>query len=117
MTDMNIERDNFYTTRDGTKVRIVCVDAGGPQPVIAVDDGGDVSTHTIDGRYYVDNLKNNLDIIGPWVEPVKPLELWVNVYNAPAWGGGSFTYHSQDEAKRNSYGAERIAVHMREVMP
>ena len=110
---VNIERDKFYATRDGTKVRIVCVDAGGPQPVIAVDDGGDVSTHTIDGRYYVDNLKNNLDIIGPWVEPVKPLELWVNVWISCGMSG----FESKEAAEWHSSGAKRVGVHMREVLP
>lgn len=46
---LNIERDHWYLTRDGTKVRVVCVDAPGGWPVIGVFANGNVTLWEKDG--------------------------------------------------------------------
>lgn len=105
-------RDRYYTTRAGEKVRLICTDAPGEYPLIILDEDGDPTSLTIGGSVYQSCDEDGRDITGPWVEPVKPLEVWLNYYDC--------TYFStwESEAKAREFASPdylRIAVHMREV--
>lgn len=68
------ERDKVYKTRDGKSVRVLCVDAPGPLPMIGIylDEGetlgGCAPRHT-DGRLYT-HRDSELDLIPAKPEPV-----------------------------------------------
>ena len=70
--------DKEYQTKDGRKVRIICVD--GPRwqsPVIGVKEGyGDIDMWTEDGKF------NSSGNESPWdlVEVPKTVTRWVNIY-------------------------------------
>lgn len=107
---MKWARDNYYVTRAGEKVRLICTDAGEAWPLVFIGDGVGVVRHPPSGF----RASSEFDIIGPWVEPVKPLEVWVNFYkdHSPS------AYASEGMAKCHALSdALRIAVHMREVLP
>jgi hypothetical protein len=68
-------------TRDGRKARIVCVDALGAQPIVALVEGDKYETegrHYMDGFYQHDRVPSLRDLINI---PQKR-EGWVNVYPA-----------------------------------
>ena len=65
---MNIERDKRYLTRNGSIVRVVCIDAPGPYPVISVDEDGDTSSHSKTGLC-VDSSLCGDDIVAEHREP------------------------------------------------
>ena len=108
------KRDSYYRTRSGGRVRLICTDAPGNMPLVFLGDCGEFESYTAAGSYYASGDVSSLDIIGPWVEPVKPLELWVNDWG-PADDRGY--YETEADARSCALGAERIAVHMREVLP
>ena len=108
------KRDSYYRTRSGDRVRLICTDAPGNMPLVFLGDCGEFESYAADGGYYAGGHVSSLDIIGPWVEPVKPMECWMNVYPH----GGYFKFSSQAEAiDAADTDATRIAVHMREVLP
>jgi len=83
---LKLEVGKFYTTRDGRKVRAICVDRRHPvYPVIVlspIPDSSDEVTvaYTADGAFMYES-PNTQDIVGPWVE--KPTDWdWANV---PPW--------------------------------
>lgn len=110
---MNIERDKFYTTRDGRRAKCLTTEYPGNLPFLMLLDSGNTFTVSVSGehRYW---SSYEFDIIGPWVEPVKPLECWMNVYSDES------REYFRSEAGAKEYvetEATRIAVHMREVTP
>jgi len=79
-----IDINKTYTTRDGRKVRILCVDAPNPKfPVIGLIDGsgGWSFSWTECGTTYADQTNTYKDdlIEGPETLTV---EFWVNVYKS-----------------------------------
>ena len=82
-------------TRDGRPARIVCTDARGTFPVVALvaDEDGDESPreYTLSGHVHSGAAPNNLDLINAPERHVR----WVNVYSA---GGctGHKTRHDAD---------------------
>lgn len=49
---MKIDINKKYRYRNGEPARIVCVDAPGTFPVIAIGEDGDPTTHHEDGKFY-----------------------------------------------------------------
>ena len=107
---MKIERDKWYVMRNGEKVRVVCVDAPGEYPVVAVGSGDGVTTHTADGFGVVGVKEHPHDLISERREPAR---VWVNMYR-----DGSHTAYDH-EAEAHGYAgprATRIAVEFVEVV-
>ncbi len=98
-----ISLDKKYKTRDGRDVRVLCVDAGGPFPVIALVDQQLVYRFAEDGMLGR-GKGHDLDLI-----EVKPEHRgWMNVYKtydniSPGlMGGGIFPHkHQADEQSKN----------------
>ena len=68
-------------TRDGRKTRILCTDAKGDYPIVALveeDDGEYSVSCTKDGRYYLNEINDKNDL---FFAPEKH-EGWVNIYKA-----------------------------------
>ena len=89
-------------TRDGRAVRIICTDAKGDEPIIALiynnnRDEENVYTYNRDGSFYGDNY----DCLDLFFAPVKK-EGWVNLFkdkeiNYPYIPG--IIHNSEEEAK------------------
>jgi hypothetical protein len=73
--------------RGGTPARILCTDAPGTHPIIAIatecDDDVEPTSHKRDGRYWMDGGRSDMDLVN--VPPPKPRThvAWVKV-----WGDG-----------------------------
>src|SRR5690349_18208112 len=114
---MKIECDKWYLTRCGEKVRVVCVDASHPlYPVIGVancfSDGDTPYAYTAEGVFDV-NVENGMDLVSEYVEPPKPREIWVNIYQGGLIGLAWDTKERAEEVK--SYDSELVL--FREVLP
>ena len=46
------EKKTWLSTRGGDKRRVICTDAPGHQPVIALSFNGEITKHSGDGSYY-----------------------------------------------------------------
>ena len=87
-------------TRDGRKARIICRDAKGPWPIVAlVDYGHQDAPHCFAANGY--ELTDGLERPGDLVNIPTKREGWVNVYrgNGDLWVGGRI-YGTEDEARR-----------------
>ena len=96
MIDMN----KNYETKDGREVRVLCVDAGGEKPVIALISDV-LGRHYLNGRY-CDTYESASDLVE--VKPRIKRTIWVNVY--PDTVGNN--YESKESAD-DSRGSNRIA--------
>ena len=86
MKDFNLEEfkknpNQKVVTRDGREVRIICTDAKGEEPIVALlynknRDEENVYTYNRDGYFY----GNNDSCLDLFFAPIKR-EGWVNVYN------------------------------------
>lgn len=80
-----IRIDGNYQTRAGHPVRVLCVDAKGNQPVVALvtEDGVEnVRRFNRDGCYYMDGRETPYDIVpGPVRE-----SRWISIANIPDIG-------------------------------
>ena len=78
---MKIERDKYYRTRNGGKVRIVCTDRcdDGYQVVAIVASTSSVIMYTKDGRFHY-NKTSSRDLVAEWVD--EPEGSWDGY---PAW--------------------------------
>lgn len=105
---MKIERDKWYLTRGGDKVRVVCVDAPGDYPVIALTDG-DFCTYTADGFSYIGD-RTDLDLVAEYREPAR---VWVNFYP-----DGEYEAYDSEHIAREEVGfhATRVAIEFVEVV-
>lgn len=80
---MKIELNKIYRTRNGRKARIVCIDAKGNFPIVAlVEDFDSEYAHlfTRDGFYYRSSEFSTLDLVSEWID--KPEFDWSK---AAAW--------------------------------
>lgn len=91
-------------TRDGRAVRIICTDAKGDEPIVALVYNNNrkeenVYTYNKDGYFY----KNNDSCLDLFFAPVKR-EGWVNLYFSMDKGKyvGEEIYHSKEEAIKNN---------------
>ena len=78
---MKIERDKVYLTRCGEKVRVVCTDAPGDFCIVFIDAGGAVATAMANGMYRCDGNISNNDLVSEYVEPPKPREVVVAIWD------------------------------------
>lgn len=100
----------YYVTRDGRKALVGEADNECLYGVIYDNHTLEANRWFETGRYY-SNRSTTKDLVGPWVEPPKPLELWVNVYKH-----GTYAHPTEELARRLSGHTNiRVAVHMREV--
>ena len=107
---MKIERDKWYVTRGGYKVRVVCVDAPGDHPVVGVSDTDGANFYTAEGLFYFGGGETDLDLVAEHREPAR---VWVNIYESGALHGAT----TEEAAKRAAVsGATRIAVEFVEVV-
>ena len=92
-------------TRDGRAVRIICTDAKGEEPIIAlvynnIRDEENVYTYNRDGYFY----GNNYDCLDLFFVPIKR-EGWVNIYKGVIESYlpsvGQKVYKSKEEAIRH----------------
>ena len=101
-------------TRDGRKALVGEVQNSGLAGIIISNKNGAVNPFHWT-RAGVCRVWLERSLVGPWVEPPKPLELWVN-YHEAGWNGG---YETKEQAERHSRSCLprpiRTAVHMREV--
>ena len=88
-----ITMDGKYQTRDGRPVRVLCVDAEGLQPVVALI-GGDVQRFSSSGVYWFDDKSTSYHDLVP-VPEKRRVKFWVNVY-----GNLVYAYNSKDQADR-----------------
>ena len=88
-------------TRDGREVRIICTDAKGDEPIVAlvynnIREEENVYTYNKDGYFY----GNNYDCLDLFFAPTKR-EGWVNVYKDKGITYLSgIIYDSEEEAKK-----------------
>ena len=109
MKEFNLEEylkdpSKKVVTRDGRDVRIICTDAKGDEPIIAlvynnIREEENVYTYNRDGYFYGDN-DSCLDL---FFAPIKK-EGWVNVYFSVDKDKyvGEEIYSSKEEAIKNS---------------
>ena len=89
-------------TREGKKVRIICTDARGNYPIVALIEEGcydNALSYTKDGELYVGE-SNVYDL---FFAPEKH-EGWVNIYRASASGNMSagHIFNTEEDAKHNA---------------
>lgn len=102
----------YYVTRDGAKAIVGELRSGAAWFYGYVENYGGVEW-TKDGKARTNGY---YDLVGPWVEPPKPLEIWINETQS----GTIVTYRSRSTAGLDAHGRlknyyKRIAVHMKEV--
>lgn len=86
---LKFERDKWYRTRRGEKMRVVCTDAPGKFPIICHDELGDIRRRYEDGFYCASRGESSLDLIAEWREPVKGEgRFWCNDLGQPVWPVG-----------------------------
>jgi hypothetical protein len=108
---MKIERDKVYLTRKGGYMRrVICVDAPGPYPVIAIDDSGNTSRRTVDGLH----PDRGSDLVAEYIPPKRPGVVYVNDY-----GSRGVSAYTDEERTRRVGGSSviRLAVKYIEVTP
>lgn len=87
-----IEMGKQYIYRNGEPARVLCVDAPGEWPVVAINGCGTVSTHLANGRYFESSNPSKFDLI----PAVTKKTVWVNVYK----DGCAYWYDSKEDALR-----------------
>ena len=109
MKEFNLEEylknpSQKVVTRDGRDVRIICTDAKGDEPIIAlvynnIRDEENVYTYNRDGSFYGDNY----DYLDLFFDTTKK-EGWVNIYFSMDKDKyvGEEIYNSKEEAIKNS---------------
>jgi hypothetical protein len=106
----------YWRTRAGDKVRVICVDASGTQPIIALDSYGGFFRYGLEGNYY-NNGEHKHDLIAPWIDPPKVRECWAVFTEFSVYS----SFNDKDSAERaaNSRGwdSQPTVHHMREVNP
>lgn len=94
--DINLAKQGKpICTRDGRKARIICFDAKGKQPIIALLEGEKtdkeiIQTYSMNGRYYEFRKEDHRDLM---MLPEKK-EGWINVYKERC-------YETKEEAIRH----------------
>lgn len=74
-----ISMDKEYRYRNGEPARVLCVDAGGPEPVISLAKNGSIRRHRPDGLWWKFGQASDADLIE--VKPRIKREYWLNVYH------------------------------------
>jgi len=87
-----ITMDGEYQTRDGRKMRVLCVDAPHPLPVITISPAGQVYRYPENGRYLSDLCDHSADLVP--VPKRHKRTVWVNL--SPQLVGAYETRKSAD---------------------
>jgi hypothetical protein len=102
--ELKIEAGKFYVTRDWRKARVDATDYSGDYPICGgiydedVDSERPYSQSWTGGGIVVIGEEVSDDIIGPWIDPPKPLEFWANVYGGDICNISSKFFGSEGEA-------------------
>lgn len=83
-----ISMDKQYRTRDGRKVRVLCVDRVGNYPVVALlGDGESLFTFTAEGKHFPESGKHYLDLVEHPPAPDWPINhpIWVRDFDFETW--------------------------------
>lgn len=112
---MKFEIGKLYLTRGGEKLYIAAIRKNSIIS-LQLDENNEPELsgwiHNLDGT--VKSFKyHNYDIISEWIEPPKPMEIWVNFYNA-----GTHAAHTSKEIALyfSSSNTIKKAIHFREVI-
>ena len=98
MTKIMMEGE--YQTRDGQKRRVLCVDAPGRLPVIAISQSGQVYRYLDDGRAADDGWDQPFDLVP--VHKRHKRTVWVHVhFNGDAYYYALFTTEADSKRKGN----------------
>lgn len=65
---MKLERDKFYKTRDGRKVRVIAVDVEGSYKIAVATNDGSVYQLTENLLFYGSGKESGSDIISEWID-------------------------------------------------
>ncbi len=113
---LSLEVGKSYRTRDGRKARVICVDAKGIQPVVALTLQTDTEfsrKFNSDGTFLASHNESDLDLISPWRDipevgegwrllcdsevPLSNDELWIEdkqvwgIHGWAGWAAGRYT--------------------------
>jgi hypothetical protein len=104
---LKIEAGKKYRTRGGNEAEVLKTDLRNEQPIVGIvthDDGSQcVYEWTVDGYYWPDDPRSDLDLISE----IKPKRVvWLNVYDDDR--PTVHSYHSREEADSYAY-ANRLA--------
>ena len=58
------EKKTWLSTRGGDRRRVICVDAPGIMPVIAISESGEPTSHTLDGSFHC-NPGSRISLLPP----------------------------------------------------
>jgi hypothetical protein len=119
MSELKLVEGNQYVYRNGKKCKLVHWDEAA-QIWVSMEIGDcrskfSVRYHNSDG---VSSHGREGDIVAEYIEPPKPMEVWVNLYEYPD-GSEMFgsVYRSEDIAKQFATGSIKYrTIHFREVM-
>ena len=97
-------------TRDGRAVRIICTDAKGDEPIIALvynnnREEENVYTYNRNGSFYGDNY----DCLDLFFAPVKK-EGWVNIFDITRTNCISRIYNTKEEAETIGKGCKSVYI-------
>ena len=106
---MKIDINKKYRYRSGAAARVICVDAPSEFPVIAIDDGGDPSTHTDEGRLLLGG-----ESVHDLVEVREPREWTLAVAQGnPAYADGAI---SEARTRNGQFSETWVPVRVREII-
>jgi hypothetical protein len=93
-------KPGFYKTRDGRKVRVLCVDAPGDFPVMGYYEIPNPTVHHYGMWNWRQNGTNNdfdayMDLVTPWREPIRG-EGWIDTYTCIN-NQGFFVYKNPEQ--------------------
>ena len=106
---MKIDINKTYRYRNGQPARVLCVDAGGGQPVVSVTDDGQIRRHEQDGRYYPDREPTPKDLFE--VREPREFRLWVATN-----GDTAVPIHSTDTLPQRSIDGGWTEIRVREII-
>jgi len=105
--ELKIEAGKFYKLRNGKKARVDATDYNGSFPIHGcLIPSMDFLVWTDQGKRSELQRDDQLDIIGPWIDPPKPLEHWSNIY---AEHNGRFRVSGRHDTKESAIKAANNA--------
>ncbi len=105
--ELKIEAGKFYKLRNGKKARVDATDYHGSFPIHGcLIPSMDFLVWTDQGKRSELQRNDPLDIIGPWIDPPKPLEHWSNIYSEH---NGRFRVSGRHDTKESAIKASNNA--------
>lgn len=107
---LKIETGKFYQYRNGIRAFVYWANSCGDVVSVEITKNGDAETescwcHAEDGSVLGFN-SHEFDIIGPWIDPPKPLEHWSNIYSEH---NGRFRVSGRHDTKESAIKASNNA--------